>query len=72
MASVEILEEYCKGCGLCVEFCPGGVLAISSRLNSAGINPAEVLPQTECSGCRNCITMCPDAAIILSIEVTAK
>ena len=70
MASVKILEKYCKGCGLCVEFCPKGVLRISSRLNPAGLNPAEVVPGSDCSGCRNCITVCPDAAIILSVEVS--
>ena len=72
MASVRILEEYCKGCGLCVAFCPKDVLRISSRLNAAGLNPAEVVPDGDCSGCRNCLTVCPDAAIILCVEVTAE
>ncbi|MBS4025953.1 MAG: FAD-dependent oxidoreductase [Clostridia bacterium] len=28
----EILEQYCKGCGLCVEECPRGVLALKEEI----------------------------------------
>lgn len=33
-------EDRCKGCGLCVEFCPFGHLRIDEHLNVAGYHPA--------------------------------
>jgi 2-oxoglutarate ferredoxin oxidoreductase subunit delta len=35
-------RERCKGCGLCVEFCPFGHLRVDEELNLAGYHPAEV------------------------------
>lgn len=35
-------REHCKGCGLCVEFCPFGHLRIDEELNLAGYHPAQV------------------------------
>ena len=63
---VAIAEDRCKGCGLCVEFCPKGVLAMTEdRLNAKGIPYAEVVRPADCIGCRACVTMCPDAAVEL-------
>lgn len=62
---VEILLDYCKGCGLCVAACPHGVLEISEELSPLGVNPARVVEGKECRLCRNCTDMCPDAAIRL-------
>jgi len=63
---ITIDERHCKGCGLCVEFCPRGVLAISTRLSASGVNPATIVNEEECTGCANCVAMCPDAAIELA------
>lgn len=35
-------REICKGCGVCVEFCPFGHLRIDEELNVAGYHPAGV------------------------------
>ena len=40
---VHVIEERCKGCGICVEFCPRQLLAISDRANSKGYYPPEVI-----------------------------
>jgi len=37
-------EDRCKGCGLCVEFCPFGHLRIDEHLNVSGYHPAH--PET--------------------------
>ncbi|MCX7599517.1 MAG: 4Fe-4S binding protein [Armatimonadetes bacterium] len=58
-------EERCKGCELCIEFCPKGVLALASSFNRFGHHPAMVVRQEDCSGCQACVTMCPDACIEL-------
>ena len=39
---VHIIEERCKGCGYCVEFCPQDVLIMSERTNAKGYHPPEV------------------------------
>jgi 2-oxoglutarate ferredoxin oxidoreductase subunit delta len=63
---VEIHREVCKGCRLCVEFCPKDVLAMSAdRLNSKGVPFAECVRPAQCVGCLACTTVCPDAAIEL-------
>ena len=31
MAKLTFKEDLCKGCGLCVKFCPKGVLALARR-----------------------------------------
>ena len=67
---VVILERFCKGCGLCVEFCEQGKLAIDARPNRQGVQPAVVRPEVDCTGCLRCATVCPDAAVeVLRIEV---
>jgi len=65
MAFIKILEEYCKSCGLCVEFCPRGAISIGRHLNSQGYNPAVFDDSKQCGACGNCTAVCPDAAIEL-------
>jgi 2-oxoglutarate ferredoxin oxidoreductase subunit delta len=64
MGKIVIDEEYCKGCGLCIAFCPKGNIRISSSVSRKGYHPAEFLdPSEACTGCAMCALMCPDAAI---------
>ena len=64
MARVIIKEETCKGCGLCVDACPRGVLAINTeRINPKGYNPAHPANPENCNGCTSCAIMCPDTSI---------
>ena len=59
---VVVLEQYCKGCGLCVEFCKKGKLYIRQMPNKHGIQTAAVR-EGDCTGCLQCATICPDAAL---------
>lgn len=68
MAKTVIDLERCKGCGLCVEFCPQKHLRVSEKLTSYGIHPVAPAEGTECTGCKLCVLMCPDAAISLYKE----
>lgn len=60
---VEILTHYCKGCGLCVEFCEEGKIYLEETPNEQGVQPAAVKQGVDCTGCLKCATICPDAAI---------
>lgn len=60
---VEINQERCKGCELCVQVCPKKVLGVSEEFNSKGYHPAEVQRQEDCIGCGFCYNMCPDVCI---------
>ena len=60
---VSIVVERCKACGLCVEFCPTKVLALSSAFNSKGYHPPHVVAPEKCNGCDLCGMYCPDFAI---------
>ena len=64
MAKVSFRTDLCKGCGLCVDACPKGVLAVATdRLNMKGYSPAYAADQEKCIGCAMCATMCPDCII---------
>lgn len=63
MAEVTIRKESCKSCGYCVKFCPKGVLAIGSEVNSKGYPYVVPVKAAACIGCALCAQMCPDAAI---------
>lgn len=66
---VTINEARCKGCGLCVEFCPKNVLALDkSKHNEKGYHPAQPANAENCIGCAICATMCPDVAITVEKE----
>ncbi len=58
-----VTEELCKGCGICVEFCPSQAIRISGKLTRRGFYPAERIWEKECSGCKLCEMTCPDLAI---------
>lgn len=36
MPQVTIRAESCKSCGYCVKFCPKGILAVGTEVNSKG------------------------------------
>jgi len=65
-ARVNVLEEHCKGCELCVLACPLGNLELSDKLNKIGYHPVVWKYQGkkgQCTGCGVCYWVCPDFAI---------
>ncbi len=64
---VYIIEDRCKGCGYCIEFCPTRVLEFSTRFNVKGYHPPDVVKPDECANCHYCEILCPEFAIY-SIE----
>jgi len=53
---ITINKNWCKGCAICVEFCPRDVLAMN------GAYP-EVVNLAACTACQLCDVRCPDFAI---------
>ncbi|MBE5761888.1 MAG: 4Fe-4S dicluster domain-containing protein [Clostridiales bacterium] len=64
MAKVTFNEALCKGCALCVDACPKGIIALSkTHINQKGYYPAQVEEMDKCIGCASCARMCPDCVI---------
>ena len=58
-SKVTVYPDWCKGCGICVEFCPGKVLELSDQ------GKAVVAREGDCIRCGFCELHCPDFAIIV-------
>ena len=58
--ALAINKKYCKGCGICVAFCPKQVL----ELDELG-KVYEKAPEN-CISCGQCELRCPDFAIQVS------
>jgi 2-oxoglutarate ferredoxin oxidoreductase subunit delta len=68
---VIIIEDRCKGCGFCVEYCPRDVLRMSSAFNAKGYHTPTVLSESKCVNCHFCEDLCPEFAIY-SIEAVTE
>ena len=66
--NIKIKKQKCKGCKLCVVFCPKHIIVMSKRLNSKGVHFSEVKESDACSGCANCAIVCPECAIEITQE----
>ena len=65
MIQIHIDDSLCKGCALCVYYCPRDVLAMSPRANPKGYARVEIYDEAACVGCRLCEIACPDLAIYI-------
>ncbi len=71
MNKLTFRTDRCKGCELCVSFCPKKILRLSpDKLNAGGYHPIEVTEQEKCIACAFCATMCPDAVITVEKGVS--
>ncbi len=69
---IEVDELYCKGCDLCVNACPQGVISLDmEHLTPKGYHPA-YLSSEGCTGCAICAIVCPEAALTIYREVPAR
>ena len=58
-SEISIKMERCKGCGICVAFCPKAVLAVDE------LGKVQVVQGDACIGCGQCELRCPDYAIFV-------
>ena len=62
VTAININAEWCKGCGICVAFCPKNVLELNQQ------DKSEAARMEDCIACMMCELRCPD----LAIEVTTE
>lgn len=56
--SLSINERWCKGCGICAQYCPKGVLSVVH-------GKVRIAKPEECTKCGLCESRCPDYAIYI-------
>jgi len=54
---VTTFDNWCKGCGLCIEFCPQNVFEVGPEGHPV------VAHEERCTACNWCYYHCPDFAI---------
>ena len=64
LKELQINRDWCKGCGICVAFCPTQVLEMDP------FDKAVVARKEDCIVCRACELRCPDLAITV-VEQTS-
>lgn len=62
LKEIKINKSWCKGCGICVHFCPEKVLDLDER------DKARVVHPERCICCMMCEMRCPDLAIEVIVE----
>jgi len=65
---IKIDEELCKGCDICIEFCPKHVYVKSYKENKKSVYLPFPENESECKKCHLCELMCPDQAIAIGDE----
>ncbi|PIE66166.1 MAG: 4Fe-4S ferredoxin [Desulfobacterales bacterium] len=62
LKELSINTDWCKGCGVCVGFCPKNVLELNKQDRAVAVRPED------CICCGLCEIRCPDLAIEVVIE----
>jgi NAD-dependent dihydropyrimidine dehydrogenase PreA subunit len=57
--TIQIADDLCKGCGLCILTCPVHCLTIKLELNQQGYTAAQYVGHG-CTGCGVCFYVCPE------------
>lgn len=63
VSSVEIFEDVCKKCGICVKSCPSGAITLE---------PHAFIDQKKCIKCYCCHELCPNGAVELKTSLLGK
>ena len=59
------IPQWCKGCGICVAFCPVKILTLENE-------KVKVVSPEKCTSCGLCEMRCPDFAIYLEEKEEAN
>jgi 2-oxoglutarate ferredoxin oxidoreductase subunit delta len=72
MYKIYINKASCKGCGICIEFCPKRVFEKASEVTDKNVNPAAIVHPEKCVGCLLCELYCPDFAVSVETKKNTK
>ena len=61
---IQIKQQECKGCNLCIKECPCKVLDLSQDLNDSGYRYCVVKKPESYIGCGICYYSCPEPGTI--------
>lgn len=64
-SDIMIKQERCKGCNICVFFCPKKVLALDA------LGKVKIVNGEACIACGQCELRCPDYAIYVDKKVNS-
>lgn len=62
LKELAINRDWCKGCGICISFCPKSVLELDNQDKACAVRPED------CICCNLCELRCPDLAIEVITE----
>ncbi|MBN2029714.1 electron transfer flavoprotein subunit alpha [bacterium] len=60
MSAIQVLEDKCIGCKICVKTCPYNAITMQEKL--------AVIDITKCTLCGSCVDACPVDAIVIQVE----
>ena len=66
LEEIRINREWCKGCGICVNFCTENVLELDGEEKAIAPRPED------CICCRLCEYRCPDLAVEVITETEVE
>ncbi len=72
LGAIEVVEERCDACGLCVKICPGDTLVLKTRskpIKKGKKKITRVMSMAEdpqCVACGDCAAICPNSACRVS------
>lgn len=68
MTKITVDSERCKGCNICIEFCPKKVFVKSEKYSKKGVRVPDPVNVENCTVCRLCELLCPDMALDVDDE----
>jgi len=61
IAEIEVDEDLCSGCGVCIGLCPYGALSLKEGKD----RPVAQIDVLKCKRCGSCVAACPSSAITI-------
>jgi len=62
VVTLQLYEDICTGCGMCIKVCPHGVFELSAK-------KAHIIRRDYCMECGACSLNCPEGAIAVEAGV---